>query len=195
MANTHETLTGLFTDIADAIRVKTGSADAIVADEFPAEISAIDTQENLDPELSTQNDLITRITAALEGKLAPPICGYIVLDEKLSSSARSITIEPAKGKNNLVWTYRQNPDKEDCYERTITSGESSGRLSSIIVIDGVCISAAYCYKATTNYPTWKDYRDTITWDSENGILTSANSFVDGDGSGAGDLFDFVYITW
>ena len=41
MANTHETLTGLFSDIADAIRGKTDSAAQIVADAFPDAIAAI----------------------------------------------------------------------------------------------------------------------------------------------------------
>lgn len=41
MPNTHENLTSLFGDIADAIRAKTGSSADIVADNFPAEIAAI----------------------------------------------------------------------------------------------------------------------------------------------------------
>ena len=43
MANTHSTLTSLFTDIADAIRDKTESTASIVADTFPAAIAAIET--------------------------------------------------------------------------------------------------------------------------------------------------------
>lgn len=38
---THNTLTALFDDIADAIREKTGDTAAIVADDFPAEVRAI----------------------------------------------------------------------------------------------------------------------------------------------------------
>lgn len=68
MANSHETLTGLFADIAGAIRSKTGGTGAIVADQFPDAIAAIDTQENLDAELSTQDSLIAQIAAAVEGK-------------------------------------------------------------------------------------------------------------------------------
>ena len=68
MANSHETLTGLFTDIADAIRSKSGSSESIVADNFPGAISAISTQENLDAELATQDSLIAQITTAVEGK-------------------------------------------------------------------------------------------------------------------------------
>lgn len=40
---THTTLAALFTDIANAIREKTGSTDPIVADDFPAAIAAIPT--------------------------------------------------------------------------------------------------------------------------------------------------------
>ena len=39
----HTTLTSLFSDIADAIRAKTGSSAAIVADNFPSAIAAIST--------------------------------------------------------------------------------------------------------------------------------------------------------
>ena len=38
MANTHSTLSGLFTDIADSIRSKTGTSEPIVADAFPEAI-------------------------------------------------------------------------------------------------------------------------------------------------------------
>lgn len=43
--------------------------ELIIADNFPEVIAAIDTQEDLDPELSTQDDLITQIATALEGKM------------------------------------------------------------------------------------------------------------------------------
>lgn len=43
MPNTHATLTSLFSDIADAIRGKTGSSAAIVADNFPTAIASIPT--------------------------------------------------------------------------------------------------------------------------------------------------------
>lgn len=43
MPVTHDTLTGLFDDIADAIRAKTGGTADIVADEFPDAIGEIET--------------------------------------------------------------------------------------------------------------------------------------------------------
>lgn len=42
MPNTHTTLTSLFSDIADAIRAKTGGTADIVADEFPDAIAGIE---------------------------------------------------------------------------------------------------------------------------------------------------------
>ena len=41
MPNTHETLISLFSDIADAIRAKTGDSNDIIADNFPTAISNI----------------------------------------------------------------------------------------------------------------------------------------------------------
>ena len=38
---THTTLSNLFSDIADAVRTKTGSAEEIIADDFPTAIAAI----------------------------------------------------------------------------------------------------------------------------------------------------------
>lgn len=43
MPNTHETLTSLFSDIADAIRAKTGGTADITADTFPTAIGGIRT--------------------------------------------------------------------------------------------------------------------------------------------------------
>ena len=43
MANTHTTLSSLFTAIANAIRAKTGSTATIVADDFPEAITSIQT--------------------------------------------------------------------------------------------------------------------------------------------------------
>lgn len=50
MANNHSTLTGLFTDIADAIRAKTGGTESIVADAFPEAIGAIEAGGGTDTE-------------------------------------------------------------------------------------------------------------------------------------------------
>lgn len=48
MANKHENLTSLFTDIADAIREKTGDTNSITADNFPDAIREIETGSNIE---------------------------------------------------------------------------------------------------------------------------------------------------
>lgn len=42
MANTHSTLTELFSAIANAVRAKTGKTETIIADNFPSEIDSIE---------------------------------------------------------------------------------------------------------------------------------------------------------
>ena len=56
MARTHNTLTELFTDIADSIREKTGSEEQIVADNFPTEISNIPSGGDVDPTFTGHYD-------------------------------------------------------------------------------------------------------------------------------------------
>ena len=50
------TLTQLFTAIANAIRAKTGSSDSIVAEDFPDEISTIETGKLTQEEYNTADD-------------------------------------------------------------------------------------------------------------------------------------------
>ena len=75
MANKHENLTSLFTDIADAIREKTSGISTLVADDFPEAIRAINTSEDLSAEIAAQEEkliaqdtLISNMMTALEGK-------------------------------------------------------------------------------------------------------------------------------
>jgi hypothetical protein len=77
MPNTHETLASLFSDIADAIRAKTGGTESITADNFPsaiAEIStggggAISSYTGYTPNVQTLNGYqeLTPITASFVG--------------------------------------------------------------------------------------------------------------------------------
>lgn len=68
MSNTHTTLTSLFTDIADAIRNKTGSTEAIVADNFPDAINNFPTLEELTSDAdATTEDILVGKTAYVDG--------------------------------------------------------------------------------------------------------------------------------
>lgn len=71
MANNHETLTALFTDIADAIREKTGGTEPIVADTFPTRISGIvSTGEDLYPTASRQTTSVDILLREVKRKIA-----------------------------------------------------------------------------------------------------------------------------
>ena len=76
MANNHTNLTDLFTDIADAIRVKTGGTDTIVADAFPEAIAAIDTQKSI----SATDDGNGNVTIFLSGYTATYNNGNITIE-------------------------------------------------------------------------------------------------------------------
>lgn len=65
MANTHDTLTELFADIASAIRSKTGSTANIVADNFPTAIS------NITPKLQSKS-----VTPTTSSQIIKPDSGY-----------------------------------------------------------------------------------------------------------------------
>ena len=73
------TLTELFTNIANAIRVKTGSTEPIIAEDFPSAIEAIPVGSTIDLDAevteqetiaASQDALVGDIIAALEGKAA-----------------------------------------------------------------------------------------------------------------------------
>lgn len=73
MANVHNNLSELFTDIADAIRSKTGSTDPIVADEFPIAIEAIEASGS--SEETWFNDGNTHIWISLTEERKSPMLG------------------------------------------------------------------------------------------------------------------------
>ena len=58
-------------DIADAIRTKKSSTEIIIAGNFSEEIAAIDTQEDLDPELADQDAKIAELQELIQGKAFP----------------------------------------------------------------------------------------------------------------------------
>lgn len=63
MATTHNNLSELFTDIADSIRAKTGSTDAISADNFPTAIDAISSSSSSSKLPSLVDRTITEVAA------------------------------------------------------------------------------------------------------------------------------------
>lgn len=86
------TLTG----IADAIRAKDETSDLIPVDEMAARIGAIDTAEDLSPEIATQDDLIAQLQTAIQGKAGASGSEYWYMTgiyDKTLSKTESIVIE------------------------------------------------------------------------------------------------------
>ena len=99
-----DTFTNWATDVADSIRTKTGKTDKIPASEFDTEIINIQTKEDLDTELTVQNEEITEQEDLLND-------AYAALLNKVFGSINGSTLnvfvqdeEPA-GKNG-VWIQR-----------------------------------------------------------------------------------------
>ena len=85
MSIEHETLSSLFTDIADAIRSKTGGSAVIIADNFPTAISNINIHQGVE-----SNNGVT-ITAASQE--VTPSSGYNSM-AKVTASVRAGSATP-----------------------------------------------------------------------------------------------------
>ena len=92
MANKHETLTSLFTAIANAIRGKTETSESIVADDFPSAIDGIETGVNYTIEYEdlsgTSSGNYTMFTLSRTGTLFEdifPVCTGVAYNASVNS--------------------------------------------------------------------------------------------------------------
>jgi len=118
----HETITDLFTDIADAIREKTDSNEPIVADDFPDSILSI--EQPLPLYLTKVKDLInTTVTIDTELSANATIATYNldpVLQKSYSATENFVVI------SYVIWV--------GDYSGTKTSGQCVSSVSFIPVI-------------------------------------------------------------
>lgn len=101
MPNTHETLTSLFSDIANSIRAKTSESRELVADNFPAEIEAIPTGA---PPLPPDTPYVSAWTRPsnypdLDSLTYPNNVNemYVTIDKTLDTSVTSIRVNANGG--------------------------------------------------------------------------------------------------
>ena len=120
MSIEHETLSSLFTDIADAIRSKTGGSAAIIADNFPTAISNINIHQGIESNkavtITAASQEVTpssgyksmaKVTASVRAGSATPGADYATLSSAGSSatvvSSRYFKITPKVTVNIAGW--------------------------------------------------------------------------------------------
>lgn len=119
MPNTHSTLAGLFADIANSIRAKTGSNEAIIADNFPSAIDSIPSGADL-PEFINKITFGTYTPAEdiqqpqIQHGLGEIPFGVVIWDEDAVST--STVAEEAL---NFLMAYFINPEKVQGYDYSL----------------------------------------------------------------------------
>lgn len=136
MPNVHSTLSSLFTDIANAIRAKTGSQAQIVADNFPTEIANISTGIDPSDATATDGDILSGKTAYLADgtKHTGSMTDRGSVDVTLDTTTTSYTVPSGKHSGSgTVKVVTQTKSATPTTSAQTVSADSGKVLSSVSV--------------------------------------------------------------
>lgn len=136
MPNTHSTLSSLFTDIANAIRNKTGGTAQIVADDFPTEIANIPSG-GIDPSdaTATASDILATKTAYIStGKTTGTMVNNGAVSQTLDTTTTSYAVPSGyHNGNGSVSIITQTKSVSPSTSSQTVSADSGKVLSSVSV--------------------------------------------------------------
>ena len=155
MPQNHNTLTGLFSDIADAIRAKTGGSSQIVADDFPTAIANIlSGPARTSADLSVSGATVTAPAGVYSTDASASVAsGSATTPATTISSSPTITVSSA----GLITATNS---KTQSITPTVSAGYVSSGAAGTITVSGSNTSQLTTQAAQTIYPSASD--QTIT---------------------------------
>lgn len=152
MPNTHSTLSSLFTDIANAIRNKTGGTAQIVADDFPTEIANIPSG-GIDPSdaTATESDILNPKTAYLSDgtKHTGSMVNRGAVSQTLDTTTTSYTIPSGyhNGNGSVSVTTQTKSVTPSTNSQTVSA--DSGKVLESVTVGAISTQSKSCTPSGT----------------------------------------------
>ena len=171
MANTHSTLSSLFSDIADSIRGKTGDSATIKADDFPSAIDAI----SVGPDLSNDTAVAADVRSGKTFHTKTGAATGTMANGSATTPATTITANPSISVSSAGLITASN-SKTQSVTPTVSAGYVSAGTAGTITVSGSNTSQLTTKAAATITPGTTD--QTIAAST---YLTGAQT-IKGDGN-------------